>query len=75
MLGAKTASTEIRNQIDDGRAGLSVDEFCRYLKLRTPHLLAQLTAGSARGDALRQTQNPEILSSLTYEPSRVVLVP
>jgi hypothetical protein len=72
-LGAVEANAEIRRQSDDGRAGLSLDEFCRYVKLRTPHLLSQLTSGEKRGDAARDSQNPEILSSLTFEASRLTL--
>jgi WD40 repeat protein len=74
-LGAVSANAEIRRQCDDGRPGLSVDECCRYVKLRTPNLLAELTAGDKRGDAQRDSQNPEILSSLTFEPGRVLLAP
>ncbi|MEX2188986.1 MAG: hypothetical protein WD875_19415 [Pirellulales bacterium] len=72
-LGAQKASADVRQRVDDGRAGLSLDEFCRYVKLRTPHLLVELTSGEKRGDAVRLTQNPEILSSLTFEASRLML--
>ncbi len=72
-LDAATANMEIRQSVSDGRAGLSLDEFCRYIKLRTPHLLAELTSGEKRGDAVRMSQNPEILSSLTFEASRLTL--
>ncbi len=72
-LDAIKPSADIRRQTDDGRAGLSLDEFCRYVILRTPHLLAELASGEARGDAARDSQNPEILSSLTFEASRLML--
>lgn len=72
-LDAAKADADIRRRVDDGRAGLSLDEFCRYVKLRTPVLLADLTRGEGRGDAVRLTQNPEILSSLTFEASRLML--
>lgn len=72
-LDAIKPNAEIRRQADDGRAGLSLDEFCRYVKLRTPHLLAELASGEARGDAARDSQNPEILSSLTFEATRLML--
>lgn len=72
-LGAIAAKEEISRQVDDGRAGLSLDEFCRYVKVRTPHLLAELATGEDRGNATRDSQNPEILSSLTFEASRLML--
>jgi hypothetical protein len=72
-LDAVAANADIRRRVDDDRAGLSLDEFCRYVKLRTPHLLAELTSGEKRGDAVRDSQNPEILSSLTFEASRLLL--
>lgn len=71
-LGAVAAKEEVMRAVDDGRAGWSLDEFCRYVKVRTPHLLAELATGENRGDATRDSQNPEILSSLTFEAARVM---
>jgi uncharacterized caspase-like protein len=74
-LGAKPASQPILGRVASGDGQLSLEELCRYVKARTPVLLDELRAAAAkRGvDGPRDSQTPEVLSSLTFEAGRLVL--